>query len=52
MEVSTVPAPAATRDVPDFVLNVLDRIIAGEGDRLPVSAFPADGTFPTEWRES
>ncbi len=31
----------------DFVNNVLGRILAGKGDELPVSAFPADGTFPT-----
>jgi len=34
-------------NAPDFVKNVLARIIAGEGDQLPVSAFPLDGTFPT-----
>jgi pyruvate-ferredoxin/flavodoxin oxidoreductase len=32
---------------PDFVRNVLGKIIAGEGDELPVSAFPADGTYPS-----
>lgn len=32
---------------PDFVERVTARIIAGEGDLLPVSALPADGTFPT-----
>lgn len=32
---------------PPFVKNVLGKIIAGEGDALPVSAFPADGTYPT-----
>ncbi len=32
---------------PDFVKNVLGKIIAGEGDDLPVSAFPADGTYPS-----
>ncbi len=31
---------------PDFVKNVLATIIEGRGDSLPVSAFPADGTFP------
>ena len=30
-----------------FVLNVLGEIMAGNGDRLPVSAMPVDGTFPT-----
>jgi pyruvate-ferredoxin/flavodoxin oxidoreductase len=32
---------------PDFVRNVLGKIIAGRGDELPVSAMPVDGTFPT-----
>jgi pyruvate-ferredoxin/flavodoxin oxidoreductase len=32
---------------PDFVQRVTARILAGEGDRLPVSAFPPDGTWPT-----
>lgn len=34
-------------DAPEFVRNVLAKIIAGEGDELPVSAFPPDGTYPT-----
>ncbi|HYV28422.1 MAG TPA: 2-oxoacid:acceptor oxidoreductase family protein, partial [Candidatus Eisenbacteria bacterium] len=38
------PVPAAA---PDFVRNVLGKIIAGRGDELPVSALPVDGTFPT-----
>ena len=38
----TVPAQA-----PVFVQEVTARIIAGCGDELPVSAFPADGTYPT-----
>lgn len=32
---------------PAFVQEVLTKIIAGEGDELPVSAFPADGTYPS-----
>jgi len=32
---------------PEFVCDVLAKIIAGEGDLLPVSAMPADGTYPT-----
>jgi len=32
---------------PDFVQKVTARIIAGDGDSLPVSALPPDGTFPT-----
>jgi len=39
--------PAINGDAPDFIQNVLGRIIAGEGDELPVSAFPVDGTYPT-----
>ena len=31
----------------DFVTKVTDVILAGDGDRLPVSALPVDGTFPT-----
>jgi pyruvate-ferredoxin/flavodoxin oxidoreductase len=38
------PVPA---DVPPFVERVTARMIAGEGDLLPVSALPVDGTFPT-----
>jgi len=37
----TVPAGA-----PDFVKNVTARIIRQEGDLLPVSAMPDDGTWP------
>jgi pyruvate-ferredoxin/flavodoxin oxidoreductase len=32
---------------PDFVQRVTARLIAGEGDLLPVSALPVDGTFPS-----
>ena len=32
---------------PEFVRNVLGEIMAGRGDRVPVSALPNDGTFPT-----
>lgn len=32
---------------PAFVQTVLTKIIAGEGDELPVSAFPIDGTYPS-----
>jgi pyruvate-ferredoxin/flavodoxin oxidoreductase len=40
---SPVVSPAA----PDFVRNVTAVIMAGRGDELPVSAMPADGTWPT-----
>ncbi len=32
---------------PEFVREVTARMMAGEGELLPVSAFPVDGTFPT-----
>jgi pyruvate-ferredoxin/flavodoxin oxidoreductase len=35
-----------TPDAPDFVVNVLGKIILGDGDSLPVSCFPMDGTYP------
>ncbi|MES2332008.1 MAG: pyruvate:ferredoxin (flavodoxin) oxidoreductase [Bacteroidota bacterium] len=40
-------SPAVSGNAPDFVKEVLAKIIAGEGDELPVSAFPADGTYPS-----
>lgn len=39
--------PAVSGHAPDFVQKVLAKIIAGEGDDLPVSAFPADGAYPS-----
>jgi pyruvate-ferredoxin/flavodoxin oxidoreductase len=39
--------PAVPKEAPDFVQKVIAEIIAGHGDDLPVSAFEADGTFPT-----
>ncbi len=52
-----VPVPAAVTstaelpplvpdDAPDFVRNVTAMMLANKGDLLPVSAFPADGTWP------
>jgi pyruvate-ferredoxin/flavodoxin oxidoreductase len=38
------PVPA---EAPKFVREVTARMIAGEGDALPVSALPADGTYPS-----
>jgi pyruvate-ferredoxin/flavodoxin oxidoreductase len=54
-----VPVPAAAAgdlhrmvplpdEAPDFVRGVTARLLAGEGDLLPVSALPVDGTFPTD----
>lgn len=39
--------PPVPEEAPDFVRNVLGQMIAGRGDDLPVSALPADGTYPT-----
>jgi pyruvate-ferredoxin/flavodoxin oxidoreductase len=39
--------PPVTSNAPQFVKDVLGKLTAGEGDDLPVSAFPVDGTFPT-----
>ncbi|HRS65346.1 MAG TPA: pyruvate:ferredoxin (flavodoxin) oxidoreductase [Spirochaetia bacterium] len=38
------PVPA---QAPEFVRKVLGEIIAAKGDKLPVSSFPVDGTYPT-----
>lgn len=45
------PVPA---EAPEFVQRLTARLIAGEGDLLPVSAFPPDGTWPsgtTKWEK-
>src|SRR5207342_115445 len=39
--------PLVPDTAPDFVQRVTARMLAGEGDLLPVSALPVDGTFPT-----
>jgi pyruvate-ferredoxin/flavodoxin oxidoreductase len=38
------PVPA---EAPEFVRHVTAAMIAGRGDDLPVSALPADGTYPS-----
>ncbi|MDP8205409.1 MAG: pyruvate:ferredoxin (flavodoxin) oxidoreductase [Candidatus Electryonea clarkiae] len=46
-----LPVPEAA---PDYVKDVLGKIISGDGDSLPVSAFPVDGTFmtgTTQWEK-
>ena len=46
------PSPAAA--VPGFVGEVTARLLAGDGDLVPVSAFPPDGTWPsatTRWEK-
>jgi pyruvate-ferredoxin/flavodoxin oxidoreductase len=48
-----VPLPMLTRrpavpdEAPAFVRDVLGKMIALEGDSLPVSALPCDGTYPS-----
>jgi pyruvate-ferredoxin/flavodoxin oxidoreductase len=44
---ATERPPAVSSAAPVFVQNVTAEILAGRGDALPVSAFPADGTYPT-----
>jgi pyruvate-ferredoxin/flavodoxin oxidoreductase len=39
--------PIVSLQAPDYIKDVLGKIIAGNGDELPVSAMPIDGTFPT-----
>ncbi len=41
-------APTLLPDsAPEFIRTVTAELMAGKGDRLPVSAFPADGTWPS-----
>ncbi|MEZ4615327.1 MAG: pyruvate:ferredoxin (flavodoxin) oxidoreductase [Caldilineaceae bacterium] len=39
--------PAVPLAAPNFVQTVTAKMIAGEGDDLPVSLLPVDGTYPT-----
>jgi len=39
--------PIVPADSPEFVRDVAGPQLAGQGDTLPVSMIPADGTFPT-----
>ena len=39
--------PSVPYGAPSFIRDVLGTIISGQGDGLPVSAMPVDGTFPT-----
>jgi len=41
-----IPEPIP-EDAPEFVRDVLGKIIAGRGEEIPVSKLPADGTYPT-----
>jgi pyruvate-ferredoxin/flavodoxin oxidoreductase len=47
--------PPAPPEAPEFVRKVTAPMLAREGDVLPVSALPADGTYPsgtTQWEKS
>jgi len=45
---SDIPMVAGVSDnAPDFVKGVLGKMIARQGDLLPVSALPIDGTYPS-----
>ena len=39
--------PAVPAAAPEFVQKVTAKIVMGEGDDLPVSSLPIDGTFPS-----
>ncbi|MEW5797649.1 MAG: pyruvate:ferredoxin (flavodoxin) oxidoreductase [Bacteroidota bacterium] len=46
--------PPVPNHAPAFVKNVTGKMIAGYGDQIPVSAMPADGTYPvgtTQWEK-
>ena len=59
----TIPKKATAREsmnlvvshrAPDFVKEVVARMMEGRGDSLPVSAMPVDGTYPsgtTKWEK-
>ncbi|HZJ95706.1 MAG TPA: pyruvate:ferredoxin (flavodoxin) oxidoreductase [Thiopseudomonas sp.] len=38
--------PLVDENAPDFIGRFTARLIAGEGDRVPVSMMPVDGSFP------
>jgi pyruvate-ferredoxin/flavodoxin oxidoreductase len=46
---TAAPAPRSLvpDEAPEFVRRVTAALLAGEGDSLPVSAMPVDGTFPS-----
>ncbi|MEG8947241.1 pyruvate:ferredoxin (flavodoxin) oxidoreductase [Rosettibacter firmus] len=52
---STIELPPIVSDkAPDYVKNVLAKIMAGKGDYVKVSEMPVDGTFPsatTRWEK-
>ena len=46
--VSDQVSPVWEADAPDFVKRVTAVMMANQGDQLPVSVFPPDGTWPTD----
>ncbi|MDB9312922.1 pyruvate:ferredoxin (flavodoxin) oxidoreductase [Spirulina sp. CS-785/01] len=40
--------PAIPDQAPDFVRNIEGKMLVKEGDDLPVSVLPCDGTYPTD----
>ena len=47
-------APLVPDSAPDFVRNVTAKLLEFDGDKVPVSAFPVDGTWPvgtTKWEK-
>ena len=49
-----VMPPTVADEAPDFVKRVTAIMMAGNGDLLPTSAFPVDGTWPlgtTQWEK-
>lgn len=46
--------PIVSDEAPDYVKNVLAKLMEGKGDDVPVSGMPIDGTFPsgtTQWEK-
>ncbi len=46
--------PIVSDEAPQFVIDTLSKIMVNEGDDLPVSKLPIDGTFPsgtTQWEK-
>jgi pyruvate-ferredoxin/flavodoxin oxidoreductase len=52
---STITLPPVVPEyAPDFIKNVTAKMIAGQGDSIPVSRLPIDGTYPvgtTSWEK-
>jgi pyruvate-ferredoxin/flavodoxin oxidoreductase len=46
--------PIVSNKAPEYVKNVLAKLMEGQGDTVPVSGMPVDGTFPagtTKWEK-